>query len=323
MNLVDMLIKDPINQSDAKGLFNEFLNHPKLTWTASNSGCEARADMMAEIAESKGYDVGKIWVHPSSSTDTFQVYLNHANTESTVWNYHVAIMIKIKEGNGESIYVMDPSFFDKPVKINEWVDQVSRLNDQYDSRLTFTESGTKPFYGPHDHVTPELRREYIQKRDEILANASNLNDEIVLDGVLSKKRGQYIDDLFYNQPDQFADFERLFQNPNFSLWFGNPENSQKLKSALNSSSKYFNIDSSTIKSNINLNDPLASYELKKRYWKEIGEFFGKLKKRSVELNNGTSDQAIGFKIDWEDREFQQKWFSPMGQDLWRQYGVEF
>ncbi|UZR96381.1 protein-glutamine glutaminase family protein [Chondrinema litorale] len=120
-----------MTKKDAEIFFDVVLKHPKLFWKANNTGCEAQADLVAELTFQKGFKVNKIWIRPLSPSDSFLVYLNEAGTEFTAWNYHVAAAVEVNDASNTETLIIDPTLFDKPVNLEFWHKRLSRLSNQY------------------------------------------------------------------------------------------------------------------------------------------------------------------------------------------------
>lgn len=314
-------MSEPMTKSDAGKLFDEFLEHPKLVWGANNTGCEAKADLMAEVASENGYEVSKIWVRPQTSADSFLVYLNEAGTEQTAWNYHVAIMVKVKNGSSSETMVMDPSLFDEPVSLDTWSSRLTRLSDQYDVPLEFKESRREAFFGPEDMISNSNRQNALARREEILNNSSNMDDPMVFEGFMMKHRGEFVDELMESNPQKFEQLKTLLLNEDFKKWFRTPVPNGELKTRLGKN-RFYGIKSNKIKQKVNVGDIDASVQLKEHYWEQIGLAFKKLSNRSKELlGGGFNADTMAFKADWEDGTFRQKWFSSDGGGTWSEYNV--
>ncbi len=312
-----------MSKSEVNSLFKDFLNHPKLVWSANNTGCESKADLMAQIAHEKGYEVSKIWVRPLNSTDNFPIYLNAAKTESTVWNYHVAIQVKVKTSNGSETMIIDPSLFDEPVSMDTWSKRMTSKANEYDYDLEFKESRREAFFGPEDMVTSETRARAIAKRDEILSNSGNLNDPVVRAGYLMKLRGQFVDDLMKTNPDKFSYLEELLLNQKFNTWFTSPLPMDQITKILDENPRFYGIKSSEIRFKIDLSAADASFEIKKQYWQKIGRAFERLSNKSEALlEGGFNSQSQAFRYEWESATFRGKWFSPIGEAEWIKYGLD-
>lgn len=310
----------PMTKTEVNSLFNDFLNHPKLVWGANNTGCEARADLMAEIASEKGYEVSKIWIRPLDSNDSFLVYLNEAGTEMTAWNYHVAILVKMKNGSSSDTMVIDPSLFDEAVSIDTWNKRLTRLSDQYDVNLEIKESKKEAFFGPEDMLTSSNRQNALAKREEILANSSNMDDPTIFDGFMMKLRGEFVDELKAADPQKFEKLKVMLRDEEFSKWFKRPIPNNQLRNQL-TSSKYYGINSSLIKNNVDVSQFEASVRLKEHYWEQIGTAFEKLTAKSQEILNGGFNQRTQlFRIEWEEDFFRSSWYSPSNDEIWSKYG---
>lgn len=310
-----------MTKNDAQSLLNDFLEHPKLVWGANNTGCEAKADLMAEIASDKGYEVSKIWIRPQSNNDSFLVYMNEAGTESTAWNYHVAILVKVKNGSSSDTMVIDPSLFDEPVSVDVWNKRLTRLSDQYNVDLEIKESRKEAFFGPEDMLNTSNRQNAIARRNEILENSSNMDDPVVFDGFMMKLRGEFVDELMETDPARFEKLKVMLRNEDFEKWFKKPIPNNKLKAQL-AGSNFYGIKSTVIKNKVDVSELEASVRLKKLYWEQIGNAFDKLTQRSQELlNGGFNTETMTFKIEWEEGFFRQSWFSHNNEELWTKYGI--
>lgn len=308
------------SRKEAERFFQFVAEHPKLFWGANNTGCEAKTDFVAELAFERGFEVTKVWIRPQSLSDSFLVYLNEAGTESTAWNYHVATELKITEDIADTL-VIDPTLFDKPVNVDTWYERLSRLSKQYDVVLEVKRSGREAFFGPEDFLNSSNRIKALAKREKILENAANLDDPIVLDGIMMKLRGAFVDLLMKSNPERFNKLRVMLRNEAFATWFKQPIPVKKLRSQLNQST-FFGIESESIKNSINLSEAHASVKLKEIFWEPIGNAFKKLTQRSEEiLNGGFNTETMTFKIDWEDEFFRRSWYSPNSEEIWNKYGL--
>ncbi|NVK86223.1 MAG: hypothetical protein HWE21_17990 [Cytophagia bacterium] len=304
----------------AEGFFKYVAEHPKLFWGANNTGCEAKTDLVAELASERGFETAKIWIRPQSATDSFLVYMNEAGTEYTAWNYHVATELKIQKDTTETL-IIDPTIFDKPVHMDIWYERLSRLSRQYNVVLEVKRSRREAFFGPEDFLTSSNREKALLKREKILMNAANLDDPIILDGIMMKLRGAFVDILMKSEPERFNELRVMLRNEAFAIWFKKPIPVKKLNSQLTKNT-FFGIDADLIKNSINLSEAFASVELKEKFWEPIGIAFKKLTQRSEEILNGRfTRETMTFKIDWEDKFFRRSWYSPNSEEIWNNYGL--
>ncbi|MFT7486623.1 MAG: hypothetical protein ACI9F9_002478 [Candidatus Paceibacteria bacterium] len=312
-----------MNRSAIGDLFRACVNHPKLFWEASNTGCEAKADLMAEIAEERGHDVSKIWIHPASAGGQFPVYLNRAKSERTRWNYHVAIAVKTRDGAVSDSEVIDPTLFQEPVNVAEWIRVASLLAAEYDQSLLVTESPRHAFYGPDDIVSSEGRARALERREAILTNASNLNDPVIFGGCLMKRRGDFVDGMMRTNPVGFQKLESLLIMGEFRDWFCAPLSVQRMVELLGEHPRYYGVDSAEILARVDRTDVLASFELKKALWAEVGRAIRRLRERVDALNLGRwSPEASLFRTLWKDAMYRARWFSPFEEAEWRSFGLD-
>ncbi len=312
----------PMNRSANRDLFRVFVNHPKLIWGASNTGCEAKADLMAEIAEERGHEALKIWIHPSNRTHQFPVYLNRAKSEFTHWSYHVAIAVRIEDGAESDLEVIDPTLLNEPVNVEEWTRVVSILADEYDQLLLVTKSQRTAFFGPDDVDSDEGRVNSLERREEILTNASNLNDPVIFSGFLMKLRGDFVDEMMRTNPEEYQELESLLIMTEFRDWFRAPLSNKLMTELLSKYPRYYGVDSSEIFARVDMTDALVSIELKKALWAEVGRAFEKLRDRADDLTGGRwSPIASLFRSYWEDDMFRAGWYSPCKEEEWHKFGL--
>lgn len=301
--------------------FFEFASrHPKLFWNARNTGCEAKADLIAELAFERGFEVTKIWIRPLNASDSFLVYLNEAGTEVAAWNYHVAVELKITDNESDNL-IIDPSLFDKAVDLDKWKERLSLLSSQYGVVLEIIKSKREAFFGPEDFLNSSNRRKALAKREEILNKAFNINDPIIFDGIMMKLRGAFVDALMKSDSDSYNKLRVSLRNDAFENWFKHPIPHKKLESQLNKHS-YYGIDTSQIKNSINLSNIDASVRLKEKFWKPVSHAIKVLAERAEGiLSGGFNTETMTFKIEWEDNNFRRSWFSPSGNHIWNRYGL--
>ncbi len=312
-----------MNRPTTRDLFRAFVTHSKLVWGASNTGCEAKADLMAEIAEERGFAVSKIWIHPASASDQFPVYLNRAKSERTRWNYHVAIAVRIGSGAESNLEVIDPTLFHEPVNAAEWSRVASLLATEYNQSLQVTESPRHAFFGPHDIVSEEGRTKTLERREAILTNASNMDDPVIFAGCLMKLRGDFVDGMQRTNPAEFQKLESLLIMGEFRDWFFAPLSLDRMVELLGEHPRYYGVDSAAILAKVDMENVLASFELKRTLWAEVGRAMRKLRERADALNLGRwSPEASLFRTFWKNAMYRARWYSPFEEAEWRSFGLD-
>jgi len=94
--------------------------------------CHLRAHEMAEYFKKKGIDCDKIFIVSTNYKGLGNLAAESATLKDATgqplffeWLFHVAPVVKI-DNNGNLIkYVIDPSIFDRPVTIDEWIKSIS------------------------------------------------------------------------------------------------------------------------------------------------------------------------------------------------------
>ena len=308
------------SKKEVFAFFDFVLQHPNLFWNANNTGCEAKADLVAELASEKGLSVQKIWIRPLSTSDSFPVYLNNTGTEATNWNYHVAVEVVLTNNPNDSL-IIDPTLFENPVDVAVWKERLTRLSNQYNFNLEIKRSSKEAFFGPEDFLTSDNRKKALERRVEILHNSSNLKDPMVFDGFFMKLRGAFVDELQKTDVENFNQLKVFLRNKPFETWFKKPIPNTTLASHLTKET-YYGIASSEIKNAINLTEIDACIQLKRKFWLPVGKAIRKLTEHSEKvLNGGFNTQTMTFKIDWEEDYFRKAWYDNNSEEIWNTYGL--
>jgi len=96
-------------------IFNDLASRKNIPFRYPEDGCYARAHEMSAIMEKLKVITGKVFIEGSLHVDTTNSPKGYVE-----WWYHVAPIVKVKKGDEELVYVVDPSLFDKPVPAEEW-----------------------------------------------------------------------------------------------------------------------------------------------------------------------------------------------------------
>ena len=99
----------------ARELFNEMSSQECIPFGYPEGGCYARAHKMSRLLEDKGVISGKVWIKGNLRVDTLKGPKDYVE-----WGFHVAPIVKVKNGEKEEVYVIDPSVSSAPVSIDEW-----------------------------------------------------------------------------------------------------------------------------------------------------------------------------------------------------------
>ncbi len=101
-----------------------------------DAGCYIRAHKMSKLLTKKGYKVEKAFaVAKSGFLRAYSIYTGDValgKEPVQTWEYHVAPVINVQTGQGVKQYVIDPSLFDKPVHIDEWVERMKYKGQKND-----------------------------------------------------------------------------------------------------------------------------------------------------------------------------------------------
>ena len=118
-----------VSKEYAKELFDEMAAQKHIPFDYPQDGCYARAHEMSRLLEKKGVITTKVFVEGD-----LRVATKNSPNGYVEWWYHVAPIIKVRDGDKEELYVFDPSIFDRPVTIKEWTEiQTKHSPDQQES----------------------------------------------------------------------------------------------------------------------------------------------------------------------------------------------
>lgn len=128
-----------VTPEQAQEIFNQMADQEDIAFEFPVDGCYARAHLMAQRMQDRGVTPSKVWTLASPGDPLWVQTPNHPDGR-VQWSYHVAPTIPVQGADGKvQDMVIDPSMFDRPVPIQEWVD------DQHDSpRVIQTELGEPP-----------------------------------------------------------------------------------------------------------------------------------------------------------------------------------
>lgn len=106
-----------ISLNEAKALFDHFKSQNDLMWQYVEEGCFARAHLMAhEMERKRGIISDKIFAYPVSGGSLTPPVPGGV----TQWNFHVAPVVLVKNGEEQVPYVLDPVLDDRPITLTDW-----------------------------------------------------------------------------------------------------------------------------------------------------------------------------------------------------------
>lgn len=114
-----------VSKQQAEAIMQFFAAQPLFTWSNSNNGCEARADAVCVLLEQWGIPHYKAWVFSGK-------YLkNHLGGLKQNWNYHVAVLLQVKE-DGELVhYIIDPATSSQLQTFYQWSAAITDFAHSY------------------------------------------------------------------------------------------------------------------------------------------------------------------------------------------------
>jgi hypothetical protein len=114
-------------------IFKVIASDPKIPFKYAQDGCNARAQEMSRILDKHGVTSAKIFIEGDLKVKT-----ENSPKGYFEWWYHVAPAVKVKVGNKVMVYVIDPSIFDRPVPVEDWIkSQTSHSEEASKSKVIF------------------------------------------------------------------------------------------------------------------------------------------------------------------------------------------
>jgi hypothetical protein len=114
-----------LSGAKANSLFQDLASQPQIPFDYPDDCCYSRAHEMCRIMRERGIQCRKIWNYAHDfSTGGASLRADTPNHPSghVSWRYHVAPVVKVRGNDGVvRDMVMDPSLFDRPVTVDEWI----------------------------------------------------------------------------------------------------------------------------------------------------------------------------------------------------------
>ncbi|HEV7621790.1 MAG TPA: protein-glutamine glutaminase family protein, partial [Flavisolibacter sp.] len=106
-------------------LFNFFKECPLFRWEEKNNNCENRANAICILLDKWNIPNSKGWVFSGSFLKKEKGNLIN------YWKYHVAALIKVREGDRDEYYIVDPSTLEKLETIQNWSNNITDTEHNY------------------------------------------------------------------------------------------------------------------------------------------------------------------------------------------------
>lgn len=107
-------------------LFRKMAGQSDIAFNFVEDGCYARAHLMIERMRRLGYEPVRVWTFASG--ESLHVKTTKTTKGYVEWNYHVAPAIPARIQGRTVMLVIDPSLFNRPVTVDEWVNVQKRTS---------------------------------------------------------------------------------------------------------------------------------------------------------------------------------------------------
>lgn len=149
-----------LTEEEANTAFAEIVARGDIPFAYLKDGSYAHAHKMALVLESKGIISGKFFMEG-------KIYYDTPKQGEVGWSYQVAPVVLIKKDGQLIPYVIDPSFFAKPVPASEWEAKLTQKSKTEISRKYYT---NRFAYGPNDR-----NAKYVYYQEESLNDMDDTN----------------------------------------------------------------------------------------------------------------------------------------------------
>ncbi len=105
-----------ISMEKAQMLFDYIEDQDQIPFFYPEEGCYARAMEMARILDQMGVNSAKVFVEGDLVVKTYRTPFRFV-----LWDYHVAPVIAVRDGEEIKLMTLDPSIMKRPVTVDEWV----------------------------------------------------------------------------------------------------------------------------------------------------------------------------------------------------------
>jgi hypothetical protein len=104
----------------ATELFRMMASYKDISFRFPADGCYARAHLMVRRMQRLGYKPGKVWSFARSKKEPLFCRTPNDPRGYVSWGYHVAPTVRVRIKKKVYALVIDPSMFDRPVKVSQW-----------------------------------------------------------------------------------------------------------------------------------------------------------------------------------------------------------
>jgi hypothetical protein len=139
----DLPLEKTVTLTQARQIFAWMAAQRDIAFRYPVDGCYARAHLMIQRMQSKGYKPYKVWSFANG--ESLYVSTKLVRSGHVTWGYHVAPVLRLRLDNGKQAWaVIDPSLFRGPVKIVTWKTKQKRPGSRYEPYITVTAVGVAP-----------------------------------------------------------------------------------------------------------------------------------------------------------------------------------
>ncbi len=104
-------------------LFDEIADIPNMPHGYLDTGCYERSVIITDLLAEAGYTPKRVWLERDNVPEMLE--FESPDNRKIKWSFHVAPLLEVKAENGQMRnMVLDPSMFNGPVSLGEWVSNI-------------------------------------------------------------------------------------------------------------------------------------------------------------------------------------------------------
>lgn len=151
-----------ISEVEANAAFSQIVSRGDIPFDYLKDGCYSRAHKMALLLDDKGIISGKVFVEG-------KIYYDTSMQGEVGWSYQVSPVVLVKKGEKIIPYVIEPSLFDKPVPVGDWMSVLTKKSKTEITRKYYTNRFS---YDPNDRNSSysDYREDQLNDMDDTNRN---------------------------------------------------------------------------------------------------------------------------------------------------------
>jgi hypothetical protein len=138
-------VTETVTHEKATEVFSGMARQTDIAFRFPLDGCYARTQLMVERMQKQGLKPRRVWA-VANGEELYARTKNHPKGYVT-WGYHVAPVLRVRGPEGKQRwYVIDPSLFEAPATLAQWMYAQMRKREGHRPFVTVTKLGEAPVW---------------------------------------------------------------------------------------------------------------------------------------------------------------------------------